>query len=217
MRFDNKDHKMMPRDRSTPQLGKNGLALIRLVISSYFIAISLGIISGVNAGIVFELWFPPNEAHFIGASIMAGCSLFIFAGMFLRLSCLYLAVLVLSSTIAENILAGGLHNLDGLWRDVVMACVLILIYGSMSRHAMRRMALVRPTQKVRSAAPGGRITPRRVSKSQPFPAIPDNAPQIASLVDLKAIRSRFALSPDQKDQIEFDIPNIFRDEDRLAS
>ncbi len=166
-------------------LGKSALALLRLVISSYFIAISLEIISGVNPGLVFQNWLAPAPAQFVGASLMAGCSLFIFMGLFLRLSCLYLALLVLASSVTENVLLGGIQNPEALWRDVVFVSALMLIYGNMSQRGLSRVALVKRARKVRAIkSDTPRVTPRRVpvanQSAQPATGVVQFPPKLLS-------------------------------------
>ncbi|WP_458877459.1 hypothetical protein [Arenibacterium sp. CAU 1754] len=136
--------------------------MIRLIISSYFIAISLGQIDGLTPGYIFQGWLGNDLAEILGVSIMAGTSLFIFFGLFLRFSCLYLALLVLSSSVAENIFAKGMASPEALWSDVVMVSVLLLLYGGMTRQGLSDSALLRLFRKNRRIHPTERVEPRRI-------------------------------------------------------
>ena len=187
-------------------MGKSGLALLRLVISSYFIAISLDVISGVDTSLIFQTWFDKSDAQFIGNSLMAGCSLFVFVGVFLRMSCLYLALLVLSSTVMENVIVAGAPAPDALWRDIVFVSALMLIYGGMSRQGLNRAALVTPARKVRKVQVNtDRVTPRRVSSGAPAntPKVP--APAAPGVVNLSQNRDK------KKNRLQEDVSNIFAD------
>jgi len=196
---------MMTPITDTPTLGKHALALIRLIISSYFIAIGLGLIDGISPGIVFRIWMDPHLAEFLGDSIMLGASLFIFFGLYLRFSCLYLAMLVLSATLVQNVFWNGLQNVDALWRDVVMVSVLLLIYGSLSRRALNTSALVKRKHKVRSlrVQERERIVPRRIGASAKDPGAK------LSVIQFADIRARLRAETD----FDEDMPNIFCDLD----
>ncbi len=200
---------MTTRDGHAPILGNHGLAFLRLTVSSYFIAISFDLIPGVNPGPVFQTWFDDAQAHFIGDSLMVGCSLFVFLGLYLRYSCLYLAVLVLCATIMENVLLVGVRAPDALWRDIVLVSALLLVYGSLSRQGLRQVALVRPPRTVRKiTVKAPRVMPRRVIATRRAPEIGMTASGAAGLARLHALRGRLQQRGGE------DITNIFVDNDR---
>lgn len=189
---------MKKRGINRPMFDKIPLAMIRLIISSYFIAISLGQIEGLTPGYIFQGWMSANHAEVLGVSIMAGTSLFIFFGLFLRFSCLYLALLVLSSSVAENIFAKGMSSPEALWSDIVMVSVLLLLYGGMTRQGLSDSRLLRLFHKNRRIKPGHSIAPRRIRKT---PAMTRRL----NVIDYVSARQRL----NERAELDTEIVNIF--------
>lgn len=151
---------MTPRTQTW--LDHTGLNLIRIVIGSYFFAISMGLISGFDPTALFVPYLNPLTADLIGTMVLFSLTVIYMTGYQLRLSCLALALFVLSSSLAQNILFLGNGTISDFWRDLTMVCAVLLSYSSLRRAELRKAALV---GRHRISGPrrfGQNIVPRRV-------------------------------------------------------
>ncbi len=147
-------------------LNQSGLNLIRIVIGSYFAAVALDLVLGVNQSALFAPFASPLFADLIGSTVLVVASLTFMVGYRLRLSALVLALFVFSSSLIQNFLISDVENVSAFWRDLTMVCAVILTYSNMSRQEMRRADLSRPRRikRIRKIhMPGTAVTPRRVS------------------------------------------------------
>lgn len=145
-------------------LDHTGLNLIRIVIGSYFMAISLGLINGIDPAVLFRSFLPGPTALLAGTGTLFFLSLIFMSGVALRMSALSLALFVLCSSVAENLLPVEPMPLSSFWRDMALVCAVLMSYSSLRRHDLRKAALLmrRRASRIRR----GQLTsvkPRRVS------------------------------------------------------
>lgn len=163
-------------------LNQSGLNLIRIVIGSYFAAVGLDLVAGVDQRALFLPFTPPEVADVVGSTLLILASLTFMLGVCLRLSALVLALFVFSSSVAQNFLLVDVENVSDFWRDLTMVCAVILTYSNMTRLDIRRANLTRaarrkPVRKIHM--PGAAITPRRV---QPPKLVTPAEPRASRLV-----------------------------------
>ena len=149
----------MPRRTERAQnLGQNGQNLVRIVIASYFLAISVGLIPGTTALPLTEPFLPEAHAAAAGKAVVFAAAYLVLLGLWLRFSALLLATLLFWSSYIQNVGAG---NLEGFWRDLALIGALILTYTQTLPRAERGRAALRWTRRARRLTPAQRVTPRR--------------------------------------------------------
>ncbi len=159
----------MPQRRARAQnLGQNGQNLVRIVIASYFLAISLGLIPGTTALALTEPFLPEPYADAASKAVIFATAYLVLLGVWLRLSALLLATLLFWSSYLENIGAG---NLEGFWRDLALIGALILTYTQTMPRAESRRAAIRWTRRVRRITPSQPVVPRRLVSYPPQPRL----------------------------------------------
>lgn len=145
-------------------LDHTGLNLIRIVIGSYFMAISLGVIGGVDPAALFAQLLEGETAALAGTGVLCTLSALFMSGLYLRSAALALAVFVLCSSLAQNLLAPGPLGLSALWRDITMVCAILMTYATLRRHELRKAALFMRRRAARfSQGSFSKVTPRRVT------------------------------------------------------
>ncbi|MEQ9258050.1 MAG: hypothetical protein RIG84_03025 [Roseovarius sp.] len=148
-----------------PRLNHKGINLIRIVIGSYFLAISLGLITGFDTSVMFKTTMAEGTARLAGTMVLFILAVSYMAGILLRQSCLMLAIFVLSSSICENFIFGQNQGIGPFWRDLVLVCAVLLSYSTLRRSEFRKAALVlrREHAALAGRENGRNVAPRRVS------------------------------------------------------
>lgn len=141
-----------------------GLNLIRIVIGSYFMAISLGLISGIAPPVLFLSFTDPTTADLIGTILLFSITALFMVGVYLRLTSLMLAIFVFSSSIAQNFVLTDATLIEPFWRDLTLVCAILLSYTCLKRTELSRAALVwrRTTPRLKSSQT---VMPRRVTSN----------------------------------------------------
>ncbi|WP_306114387.1 MULTISPECIES: hypothetical protein [unclassified Roseovarius] len=159
---------MVPKDDRW--LNQTGLNLIRIVIGSYFAAVSLDLVVGVDQKALFLPVAPGIMADVIGSTLLLLTSVAFMSGFQLRITALVLALFVFCSSLVQNFLLAPIEDVSAFWRDVTLVCAIILNYSNMNRREMRRADLMRRrnlarARKIRVIGPD--VTPRRVQPQPP--------------------------------------------------
>lgn len=149
---------MTHRDSRSQNLGQGGQNLVRIVIASYFLAVSLGLIPGTAALPLTEPFLPAPYAGIASTAIIFATAYLVLLGVWLRLAALMLATVLFWSSYLENAVAG---DLEGFWRDLALIGALILTYTQTLPRAARHRAVLRWT-RVRHITPDRVVTPRRL-------------------------------------------------------
>ncbi len=146
-------------------LDQTGLNLIRIVIGSYFMAVSLDLVVGVDQTVMFAPFAPYLLADLVGSTLLFVLSVAFMTGIYLRMTALMLALFVLGSSLIQNFLVAEFENVSDFWRDVTLASAVILNYSNLTRREMRRAALMhrRRTRVRKVPLPGDEIMPRRIT------------------------------------------------------
>lgn len=138
------------------------LKFIRMIIASYFMATALGLINGFAPGVIFAYYMSPDVAHLVGAAVVLNCSLLLFLGLFVRLASLYLAIVMLTSSIVTHFFGASEAVLTLFWQDLSLVGGLLLLYCTQSERDLRKQAVIVNKPKHFSRGDIGIVTPRRV-------------------------------------------------------
>lgn len=150
----------MKNDRS---LNYFGLNLIRIVIGSYLMAISLGLIQGFDHAALFRPLMPGTLADLAGKAALFGLAACFIAGIHLRIFALALALFVLVSGLSAAMTQFGAGAASALWRDLVLVCAILLSYAPLRRRELRHAALLLRHRARRISRRRARaVRPRRV-------------------------------------------------------
>lgn len=145
------------------RLDHTGLNLIRIVIGSYFMAIALGLIEGVDAAALLRPLLPARLAELGGTTALFALSTAFMAGVALRPVALTLALDVLLSSVIAHILAPRAADPSHFWRDLALASAVLLSYAPLRQRDLRRAALILRHRASRiGRGRGGPVRPRRV-------------------------------------------------------
>ena len=165
-------------NRSDRWIDHTGLNLIRIVIGSYFMAMALGLIAGVDPSGMFWPALPEPTARIVGTGLLFTLSVAFMAGVFLRLTALMLALFILCSSVIEHYMHIETLAVSAFWRDLALSCAVLLSYSSYKRREIRSAALIlrRQARLIRPGGASGKIAPRRVNV-QPKPQQRDREEQ----------------------------------------
>lgn len=151
---------LMKNNRSLNFLGLN---LIRIVIGSYLVAVSLGVIQGFDHAALFRPLIPGVWANLAGTAVLFGLAACFIAGIHLRIFALALALFVLASSLTAMVSRFDAGAASVLWHDLVLVCAILLSYAPLRRRELRHAALI---LRLRARRFGRRrtrgIRPRRV-------------------------------------------------------
>lgn len=149
---------MSHRNAEGQNLSQNGQNLVRIVIASYFLAVSLGLIPGTAALPLTEPFLPAPYADVASKAIIFATAYLVLIGLWLRVSALLLATVLFWSSYIDN---AGAGDLEGFWRDLALIGALILTYTQTLPRAETRRAALRWRRSVRHITPARPVTPRR--------------------------------------------------------
>ncbi|MDA3859175.1 MAG: hypothetical protein PF480_13325 [Roseovarius sp.] len=139
-----------------------GLNLIRIVIGSYFMALSIDLVAGLDPAAIFAPLMTPLAADILGSTVMFSLSASLMAGIELRLVALSLAIFVFSSSLAQNMLHVVPGSVSAFWRDLTLTCAVLLTYSSLSRPALRRASVLAHRARLRRLR-DKEVNPRRIT------------------------------------------------------
>ncbi|MFV2037970.1 MAG: hypothetical protein ACC634_12170 [Hyphomicrobiales bacterium] len=148
---------------SPNHLGQTGQNLIRVLIASYFIAVSIGLISGTTATVLMLALVPPGMAEASASVLVFVLSFLVLMGIWLRPAALLLGMIIFSASYIDNLLPGNPPAIADFWRDLALIGALMLTYVQTGARAQRGRAMIRWTPRVRRVSSAGAVAPRRVA------------------------------------------------------
>ncbi|QQA44653.1 hypothetical protein [Pelagovum pacificum] len=157
-----------------------GQNLIRIVIASYFMATSLGLISGTNGSELLDQFMAADLARMTGGAVMFIVAYALLCGLAIRVTALLLGMLVFWSSFIAAYGPAPTASVDAFWRDIALVASLMLTYMTRDRASVRRAGIVRRTPTVRKVEVGERVTPRRIATTTIGP-LARRAPRRAKL------------------------------------
>lgn len=191
---------MMKYSRTNNGISLTGQNLVRILIASYFMGVSFGLINGTDATPIFALFLPVNVALAIGCSITLLLAYLVLSGLWLRPMALSLGSLLIVSSFVANVSFTNFAGAGDLWRDITIISALMLTYVQADRSMASRRAIVRWRRRVRKIAPDAFVSPRLMVSYVPSgqdrqapPAGPDNREYSSS----ETIQNMFTDGPDE--------------------
>lgn len=170
----------MNTDQTTHgNLNENGQNLVRILISSYFIAVALGLINGTDGSVLAAYFLPEAYASFAGSAIVFALAYMVLVGIWLRPAALLLALVLFWSSYIVNFGPEGPLKVGDFWRDLALVGALMMTYNGSPR-SLRRRSLWRRAPKVRRIRPDAQVSPRRVAPARPAAVARGTLPQLRS-------------------------------------
>ena len=140
-------------------LGPNAQNLLRIIIASYFIAGSVGVISGSSLLPLAEQVLPERAAGIVASVATFVLAYLVMIGIWLRPAALLLGMLTFWASYIHLMQVGMENGLGTFWRDLALIAALMLTYAIPDREAIRRHSIVRGLRP-------RRIRPRRLPAKQ---------------------------------------------------
>ena len=106
--------------------GPTGLNLLRILISSYFIAVSLSLVKGTDLTALAVLMLPGNLGIFAANTMVFILAYIVLMGMWMRPAVWALASYVLASSLYATTLTASPEIMSDLWRDIALVAGLLL-------------------------------------------------------------------------------------------
>jgi uncharacterized membrane protein YphA (DoxX/SURF4 family) len=149
---------------STPDnLNQSGQNLVRILIASYFVAVSLGMISGTDGSTLAQQILPEPFATFIGKAVVFTLAYLVMMGIWLRPAALLLAITTFWSSYIANFGPQGPLAIGDFWRDLALIGALFMTYAQSGPRASSRRAMFRWNPRVRQIVPGKSVAHTRVA------------------------------------------------------
>lgn len=102
---------------------------LRVMIASYFLAVSLNLIPGTDLGLLFAVVLPEPYSGAIAAGLIFLFSFMIMIGMAMRLAALMIALITFFSSYLTMVQMGVQNELGSYWRDIALIAALLLTYS----------------------------------------------------------------------------------------
>ncbi len=199
----------MKHDRTAGKsIGFQAQNLSRILIASYFMAVSLGLVAGTDGTALIHWFIPDPLAGSISAAIIFALALLVMTGIWLRPAALLLALVLFWSSYLTLIGGSARSGVDMFWRDLALIGALFLTYAQSSRRAMRMRSVIRRKLPVRKLSVSGNAMPRRIA--QPARPVGTAVPlrEVPSQVQFTSRRSTGCAGLEQE-AVEAETDNIF--------
>lgn len=128
--------------------------LIRILIASYLMAVSVGIAPGPDLVAVFAQLMPETAAMTLGTAVMFMLAYAMMAGLWLRTTLLVLATMIVGTSFMENFILAETPDLGQIWQDIVVLCALLQNLIHLSNRQLRKTAILRRHKPVRRIEAG---------------------------------------------------------------
>lgn len=167
---------------ATPDnLNQSGQNLVRILIASYFVAVSLGMIGGTDGSTLAQQILPEPFATYLGKTVVFTLAYLVMMGIWLRPAALLLAITTFWSSYIANFGPDGPLAIGDFWRDLALIGALFMTYAQSGPRATSRRAMLRWSPRVRQIIPGKSVAPKRVASTGELRAkITPLAPRIAA-------------------------------------
>ncbi len=156
-------------------LGQSGQNLIRVLIASYFVGVSIGLVSGTSATPLFSMVMPGEQADLLGRAVIFALAYLVMTGLWLRPAALLLGLVTFWSSYIVNFSAEGPISVGNFWRDLTLIGALMLTYVQSTPRSTARRKMIRRTPRARRIVPGAAVVPRRVASPAPVRPAKDAA------------------------------------------
>lgn len=157
--------------RNAPGVDQIGINLLRIVTGTFFMAVALDLVDGLDPAILFRPLMSPGLGEAAGAIALLTLAIWFMLGTALRLAALSLALFVLASSFTANFIAAPVEDLSAFWYDLTLCCGVLLSYLTLDERRLRRASVFARPGQSRQGAGQHRVQPRRVA--------PDATPKAA--------------------------------------
>ena len=149
--------------KAATQMSQSGTNLLRVVLSSYFIGVSLGLVHGANVTALAKVFMPDNYANFLTNTTVFVLAYLVLMGVWLRPAALLLAIALLSNSLFLLLNSTSPDVMSDFWRDAALIAGLMMTYLQTTMRDVRRRAVLRRLPKARKISPTEKVMPRRVA------------------------------------------------------
>ncbi|MBR9844211.1 MAG: hypothetical protein GYB25_13705 [Rhodobacteraceae bacterium] len=129
-------------------------SVIRVLIASYLMAASVGIAPGPDLIPLFTPFMSVTVATAFSTLVLFLLAYAMMAGIWLRITILLLAVILVGESFMENFILAESPDLGTIWQDVVVLCALIQSLIHLTNRQLRKSAIVRRSKPVRRLEAG---------------------------------------------------------------
>ncbi len=98
---------------------------MRILVASYLMAASVGIAPGPDLVPILEQFMPRTSATVLGTAVLFLLAYAMMAGMWLRITILLLAIILVGTSYMENFILAATPDLGTMWQEVVVLCALM--------------------------------------------------------------------------------------------
>ena len=170
-------------------LNQAGQNLIRILIASYFIAVSIGLIAGTDATPLAAVVLSPEPASLIGRSALFILGYLVLTGIWLRPAAMLLGLLTFWSSYILHFGPASAAPLGDFWRDLALVGALMLTYSRPAVLSLRRNAPIVVAANSGGFQAGSAVQPRRVlaKKSSNVTRLPSPAERAATMARVENI------------------------------
>ena len=141
----------------------SGLSMLRCVVASYFIALSLGLIESTDVTALPALVMAQNQANFLANTVVFILAYFVLMGVWLRPAALLLGGLFLASSGFAAISEASAAATSNFWRDLALIAGLLMTF--LNGRTTRYQRPVRKSRPARRVRPGDPVQPRNVDRT----------------------------------------------------
>ena len=157
---------MKPAAAKPIKMTASGLNMLRTVVASYFIALSLGLIQSTDVTALPALVMAHNQANFLANTAIFILAYLVLMGVWLRPAALLLAGYFLVSSGYAVTASQSAEAMSNFWRDLALIAGLMMTYLQTGLRERKTRAVIRKIRTPRKIRPGDRIQPRRVDSLQ---------------------------------------------------
>ncbi len=101
----------------------------RLLISSYFVGLGLGIVDGADVGVLARPFLNVPASEIISGTIVVVLAMMVLFGLRRRPAALLLSLIVFWASYLTMVVESGSDHIGPFWRDLALIGALLLTYG----------------------------------------------------------------------------------------
>ena len=155
------------RDKTVLSSGE--LTLARVLIASYFLAVSVGLAEGVSVAPLFQPLLGSGIASFLSHVILFAVGVLVLLGAVLRQVALTIAGLLIASHFMTFAVTGMVES-GAIWRDIALVGALVMTYGQREGYFSRTVPVNTATTR-REREEGGLLSMGGVRKSKIYASL----------------------------------------------
>lgn len=141
----------------------SGLSMLRSVVASYFIALSLGLIESTDVTALPALLIAQNQANFLANTAIFILAYMVLMGVWLRPAALILAGYFFLSSGYAVVVSQSPVAMSNFWRDLALVAALMMTHLQYGLRGTQGRPFIRKRATARRLRPGDPIQPKRVN------------------------------------------------------